>query len=173
MLRHCFESAVARAFRTQFRMMSVEDRCPASLATQCTMIFDGRSPAVVGCAEPTGRPRLPERRNSASTISSQALRIWYPPRPRIETPVPMTSDSRGFVDVQSASACTSHTSPANTEIFIDWVSLSDAGAKRAHQNAHAQHENQTGHRATKGNERHGLEDSISPQSPGKDARGRQ
>ena len=46
MLLHCFESAVARAFFTQFRMMSVEDRCPASLATQCTMIFDGRSPAA-------------------------------------------------------------------------------------------------------------------------------
>jgi hypothetical protein len=73
---------------------------------------------VVVCTEPALNPWIPVRANSAFTIALHARRISNPPRPRIDAPVPITSDNLGFVDVQSASAGASLTSPVKIEILI-------------------------------------------------------
>src|SRR3954453_1705768 len=80
--------------------------------------FAGSCPAVVVCTEPALNPWIPVRENSALTIALHARRISNPPRPRIDAPVPITSDNLGFVDVQSASAGASLTSPPKIEILI-------------------------------------------------------
>src|SRR5512138_299469 len=91
-------------------------------------ILKGSCPAVVAQAVPgAGFP-------ASATIASHSRRISMPPRPRIEAPVPITSDRRGFVDVQTASASASARSPMKTDTLIDPMLRN--GGTGGHDNRH-------------------------------------